>query len=63
MIDDDAPPPPRARTPAQALLHAPLLRNHYLLSRHPRLGCAVSADGGHCVNCELVGVPAHCPRV
>ena len=42
----------------QALLHAPLLRNHYLLSRHPRLGCAVSADGGHCVNCELVGVPA-----
>jgi hypothetical protein len=39
----------------QALLHAPLLRNHYLLNRHSKAGCAITADGGCCVNCELVG--------
>ncbi|KAL4452770.1 hypothetical protein ABPG75_008432 [Micractinium tetrahymenae] len=40
----------------QALLHAPLLRNHYLLNRHSRVGCPISADGGFCINCELDGV-------
>lgn len=37
----------------QALLHAPLLRTHYLLNRHSRARCSITADGGFCVNCEL----------
>ncbi|KAL4420926.1 hypothetical protein ABPG77_001409 [Micractinium sp. CCAP 211/92] len=40
----------------QALLHAPLLRNHYLLNRHSRVACPIAADGGFCINCELDGV-------
>ena len=41
-----------------AILHAPLLRNHYLLNRHSKAGCGITADGGYCVNCELVGAGA-----
>ena len=54
-------PPPVLNTPLnpsplpQALLHAPLLRNHYLLNRHARAACPIAADGGFCINCELVG--------
>ncbi|PSC74502.1 ubiquitin carboxyl-terminal hydrolase 22 [Micractinium conductrix] len=40
----------------QALLHAPLLRTHYLLNRHSRARCSITADGGFCVNCELDAV-------
>ena len=43
-------------TPAapQALLHSPLLRNHFLLDAHPRAACTLAAGGGACVLCELV---------
>ena len=37
----------------QALLHAPLLRSHYLLHRHYRHACDVTAGGGYCVSCEM----------
>jgi hypothetical protein len=40
----------------QALLHSPLLRNHYLLERHPPSRCGLAAAGGHCVSCELVSL-------
>jgi hypothetical protein len=40
----------------QALLHAPLLGGHYLMHGHARQGCEVSADGGHCVSCQLDGI-------
>eukprot|EP00887_Chlorella_sp_A99_P003348 scaffold26.g3348.t1 len=39
-----------------ALLHAPLLSAHFLLDRHPRADCAISRDGGTCLNCELDAV-------
>jgi hypothetical protein len=38
----------------QGLLHAPLLRNYYLLGCHCKQACPISADGGFCVSCELV---------
>ncbi|KAI3432768.1 hypothetical protein D9Q98_004308 [Chlorella vulgaris] len=40
----------------QALLHSPLLRNHYLLASHERSACGLAAGGGSCVSCELDGV-------
>lgn len=48
--------PPCPLPPPQALLHAPLLRNHYLLNRHSRVACPISADGGFCINCELASL-------
>ena len=39
----------------QGLLHAPLLRNYYLLGGHCKQACSITADGGLCVSCELVG--------
>lgn len=37
----------------QGLIHAPMLRNHFLLGCHIKSSCSVSSDGGFCVSCEL----------
>jgi ubiquitin C-terminal hydrolase len=40
----------------QALIHTPLLSNYYLRCMHCEGKCRVSAEGGHCVECQLDAV-------
>jgi ubiquitin C-terminal hydrolase len=37
----------------QALIRAPMLSEYYLSAKHCEANCRVSAEGGHCVECQL----------